>query len=635
MTPLVIADSDDESDSSEHLAAAPAVTLPPAQIRSPEHGSLATASTDSALFQQVFNEQNGAALEKAQQLQRDSDDAPHESSAMTIPDVPFQRTTKGFYHSSTTTTTDSHLEKLSDTQAAEPCAGWPRMPSRTVTHDETRTGVVDPWEVPSSPEAPRQPLERQSKRHSHTMPDQAHKRDGALIAKDALSDGHWDIEDSAESRSKKRRRLDESEGTLSTTDEVDLIMLPSSSKSMLQDGETNAAASSTSLPTIPLDAGSISSPRHPSPTAREQASHLDMDSAPTGALKYNNLLLKQQTQYSVGSSGTATNINTQRTQMLSNQILSSLAPEEPDVRVGARRAEYRNYSLRRSSSPDIISTLAPVLKGTAYEPELSPDLISKPKPDQEYRDGRDSSAHQPPPRESQSGENEAEFVAHPTPMVKPKKKRGRPRKPPETDEPLPMKAAAGPVSAATEGTTPAATTQKKRRGRPKKQSAEAAVDSAPSPAATAVSALVAGSDTAATMVLEKTRASADEDGEDDMHEDDIQAATAQSSPPIANVKGAAKEASSAAESTGCGQDQAALGSRGETKDVSASQSSSDKPKEEDVPKEPRQPAARAREQKSGCDKKGSSAQGMSKPLYRVGLSKRFKIAPLLKSVRKP
>jgi TATA-binding protein-associated factor Taf7 len=220
-------------------------------------------------------------------------------------------------------------------------------------------------------------------------------------------------------------------------------------------------------------------------------------------------------------------------------------------------------------------------------------------------------------------------------MVKPKKKRGRPRKPPETDEPLPMKAAAGPVSAATEGTTPAATTQKKRRGRPKKQSAEAAVDSAPSPAATAVSALVAGSDTAATMVLEKTRASADEDGEDDMHEDDIQAATAQSSPPIANVKGAAKEASSAAESTGCGQDQAALGSRGETKDVSASQSSSDKPKEEDVPKEPRQPAARAREQKSGCDKKGSSAQGMSKPLYRVGLSKRFKIAPLLKSVRKP
>ncbi|OTA00511.1 hypothetical protein A9Z42_0006610 [Trichoderma parareesei] len=633
MRPLVIADSDDESDSSEHLAAAPAVTLPPAQIRSPEHGSLATASTDSVFFQQIFNEQNGAALEKAQQLQRDLDDAPHESSAMTIPDVPFQRTTKGFYHSSTTTATDFHMEKHSDAQAAESCAAWPQMTSRTVTHDETRTGVVDPWEVPSSPEAPR-PLERQSKRRSHTMPDQGHRRDGALFAKDALPGGHWDIEEAAESRSKKRRRLDESEGTLSTTDEVDLIMLPSSSKSMLQDGELTAAASSTSLPTIPLDAGSTSSLRHPSPTAREQASHVDMDSPPTGALKYNNLLLKQQTQYSVGSSGTATNINTQRTQMLSNQILvSSLAPEEPDVRVGTRKAECRNYSLRRSSSPDIISTLAPVLKGAEEsEPEHSPDLISKPKPDQEYRDGRDSSAHQPPLRESQSGKNETEFVAHPTPMVKSKKKRGRPRKPPETDEPLPMKAAAGPVSAAAEGTTPAATTQRKRRGRPKKQSAEAAVGSAPPPAATAVSALVAGSDRGATLVLDKTRASADGD---DIHGDGIQAATAQSSPPIASVKGAAKEASSAAEGTGCGQDQAAPGSRGETKDDFASQSSSDKPKEEDVPKEPRPPAARAREQKSGCDKKGSSAQGISKPLYRVGLSKRFKIAPLLKSVRKP
>lgn len=258
--------------------------------------------------------------------------------------------------------------------------------------------------------------------------------------------------------------------------------------------------------------------------------------------------------------------------------------------------------------------------------------MSKPKPDQAYRDGRDASAHQPPPRESQSGENEAEFVAHPTPMVKSKKKRGRPRKPPETGEPLPMKPAAGPVSAAADGTTQAATTQKKRRGRPKKQSAEAALDGAPPPAATAVCAPVADSDTRAKLCLAKTSASAERD---DIHGDDSQAATAQSSPSNVSVKGAPDEASSAGGTTRRGQDQAAPGSRVEGKDLSASQNSSDKPKEEDVPKEPRQPAARAREEKSGCDKKGSSAQGISKPLYRVGLSKRFKIAPLLKSVRKP
>ncbi|TFB04197.1 hypothetical protein CCMA1212_003420 [Trichoderma ghanense] len=618
MRPLVIADSDDESDSNEHLAAAPAVTLPPAQLRSSEQGSLPTASTDSIFFQQIFNEQNGAALEKAQQLRQDLDDAPHESSAMTIPDVPFERTTKGFYHSSTTTATDPPMEKLPDTQAVDSCAGWPQMTSREERQLETQTGVVDPWEVPSSPEAPRS-MVRQSKRHSHMMPDQAYRRGGLFSAKDALPDGHWGIEEAAQSRSKKRRRLEESGGTLSTNDEVNLIMLPSSCKSILQDGEETAAASSILLPTKPLDAGSTSSLRHPSPTDREQVSRLDMDSAPTGALKYNDLLLKQQTQYAVGSSGTATNINTQRTQMLSNHSFSSLAPEGPEVRVGTRKAEYRNYISRRSSSPDIISTLAPILKNAASEPEHSPGLISKPKPkpDQEYRDRSDSSAHQPPQGELQSGENDAEFVAHPTPMVKSKKKRGRPKKPPETDEPLPMKPAAGPVSAAADG-TPAATRQKKRRGRPKKQSAEAAVDGAPPPA---------DSDTRVNLGPEQTSASADGD--------DIQAATAQSSPPRASVKGAAKEASSAAETTGCGQDQAAPGSKGDTKHHSTSQSSPDKPKEEDVPKEPRQPAARAREQKSGCDKKGSSAQGISKPLYRVGLSKRFKIAPLLKSVRKP
>ena len=137
MGPLVIADSDDESDSNEHLAAAPAVTLPLAQARSPEQGSLATASTDSVFFQQIYNEQHGAALEKAQQLQRTLDDVPHESSAMTIPDVPFQRTTKGFYHSSTTTTTDPHMERLPDAQAEDPCAGWPQMTSREGKHPVT------------------------------------------------------------------------------------------------------------------------------------------------------------------------------------------------------------------------------------------------------------------------------------------------------------------------------------------------------------------------------------------------------------------------------------------------------------------------------------------------------------------
>lgn len=363
MSPAVIADSDDESDSNEHAAAAPVVTVPQAQTRSSEHGSLATASTDSIFFQQVFNEQNGAACEKTQQLQRNFDDVPHQSSAMTIPDVPFQRTTGGFYHSSTTSAADPHMDKFPNAQMGKPSADWAQIASPKKKYDETQN-AVDPWEVPSSPEAP-EPLERRSKRGSHIMLDQPYMRDESPAAKDALSDGRWDINEITESRDKKRRRLEESGGTLSTTNDVNLIMLPSSSKAITNDELETAAASSVPLPTMPLDADSTFYLRHPSPTGHQQSSHFETNLASNGVPKYNNLLLKQHTQYAVGSSGTATNVNTPRSQMFSNHDFSSLAPEEQGREVTTKKVEYRNYTVRRDSSPDIISTLTPGLDKVA------------------------------------------------------------------------------------------------------------------------------------------------------------------------------------------------------------------------------------------------------------------------------
>ncbi|EHK26582.1 uncharacterized protein TRIVIDRAFT_69501 [Trichoderma virens Gv29-8] len=623
MSPVVIADSDDESDSNEHAAAAPAVTAPKAQTRSFEHGSLATASTDSIFFRQVFNEQNGAACERAQQLQRDLDDAPHQSSAMTIPDVPFQRTTRGFYHSSVTSATEPHTDRLPNTQIGKPSSDWAQIPSPKQKQDEARK--ADLWEVPSSPEAP-ESLQGQSKGYSHTMLDQSHRRDESPTEKDALSDGHWDDQELTGRRGKKRRRLDESGSTHSTADDVNLIIFPSSSKDIANDELEMGAASSVPLPTMPIDANSAFYLRHPSPTERQQSSHFEMALESNDVPKYNNLLLKQQTQYAVGSSGTATNVNTPRSQMFSSNNFSIMAPGEQSREVSTKKVEYRSYSTRRNSSPDIISTLTPRLNKVTSEPEYSPGLNPESKPDQECCDERDSSAHQPPPQELQSGESDAEFVAHRTPMAKSKKKRGRPKKPPETDEPLPVKQAAGPVSAAADG-TPAAAVQKKKRGRPKKQSTDTAVDGAPPPAATPVSALDSSKNTRATLGLEK--ASDRSDG------DNIQAATKQSSVEMPSGQGATVGASSAAEETECVKDQATPGSQEKPKDHSASRNIPNRPRDEDESKEPRQPAARTREEKSGGDKKGSSAQGMTKPLYRVGLSKRFKIAPLLKSVRKP
>jgi hypothetical protein len=220
----------------------------------------------------------------------------------------------------------------------------------------------------------------------------------------------------------------------------------------------------------------------------------------------------------------------------------------------------------------------------------------------------------------QPGESDAEFVAHPTPVVKSKKKRGRPKKPPETDGPLPMKPAISPVSAA-DKIAPASTIQKKKRGRPKKQSTEPAIESAPPPAATPVSAAGAGRKTRTSIGQE--RGSASDDG------DDIQTATETNLVEGASEQGAAGEVSSVTKNAEWGQ-----GSKVKTKDYSG-RSIPDKSKDEDEPKELRQPVTREKEEKSGGDKKGSSAPRMAKPLYRVGLSKRSKIAPLLKSVRKP
>lgn len=352
MGPVTIADSDGESDSNEQIVA-PSVAITQAQTRSYEQASLATASTDSAFFQQIFNEQNGAACERALQLQlqQELEDAPHQSSAMTIPDVPFQRTTKGFYHSSLTSVTDPHLEKFRNYPAI-------RSSEKTLERTQERTqSAEDPWEVPSSPEAPKA-LEEQLKDYGNDVPDQSYRREKSPLSADTPLEGRWDDRETMEGRDKKRRRLDEPEEALSQSNDVDLIMSPHESKLIItNDGLETGAASSTPLPTMPIDdANSVFCSKHSSPVDSVPRS---VNAASSGIPKYNNLLLKQQTQYAIGPSGSATNINTPRSQMFSLQSFGSKAPEEQDSAITTKKIEQRKFVSRRDSSPDIISAPAP------------------------------------------------------------------------------------------------------------------------------------------------------------------------------------------------------------------------------------------------------------------------------------
>lgn len=138
-------------------------------------------------------------------------------------------------------------------------------------------------------------------------------------------------------------------------------MFPSSNKDIINEELETAAASSVPLPTLPVDANSTFYPIHPSPTERQTSSHIEMNSTSNDVPKYNNLLLKQQTQYAVGSSGTATNVNTPRSQMLSSPNFSTVTPGEQAREVATKKVEYRSFTTRRDSSPDIISALTPGL----------------------------------------------------------------------------------------------------------------------------------------------------------------------------------------------------------------------------------------------------------------------------------
>lgn len=372
MSPITIADSDDESDSNEQVVAPSLVTVPQAQTRSSEQGSLATASTDSALFQQIFNEQNAAACERALQLQlqQEVEDAPHQSSAMTIPDVPFQRTTKGFYHSSLTSVTDPRSEISRNFHTI-------RSSERTLERTQERTqSAVDPWEVPSSPGAPK-PLEEQPKDHGDDVPYELYGRDKSSLGADMPLENRWDDLESMDGRDKKRRRLDQPEAPLSQSNDVDLIMPPHESKLISTNDEPEtAAASSTPLPAMPID-DTNSAFRSEDSSAVEIVPGHSENAASSAIPKYNNLLLKQQTQYAVVSSGSATNINTPRGQVFSIQSFGSKAPEEQESTITTKKVEYRKHVSRRSSSPDIISAPAPDLDDVAVSGLLSSMIQSE------------------------------------------------------------------------------------------------------------------------------------------------------------------------------------------------------------------------------------------------------------------
>lgn len=239
-----------------------------------------------------------------------------------------------------------------------------------------------------------------------------------------------------------------------------------------------------------------------------------------------------------------------------------------------------------------------------------------------------------PPAELPPEESDAEFVAHPTPASKSKKKRGRPKKPLGAGEPPSVKPAESPVPT-TDVMSPAPTTQKKKRGRPKKQSDQSAVESAPLSPTTPVSAVnTSGKKTVGKKTGGKKRAIKGREKHVVLSDSEDDHSATENVPAEGASEQDGAEEIPKTEDTEDGQSKAASGKKSKARGSLDKQSiPGNKSKDEDESKEITQHATWEKEEKSS-DKKGLSALGLAKPIYRVGLSKRSKIAPLLKSVRK-
>ncbi|KAM4059207.1 hypothetical protein HRG_007931 [Hirsutella rhossiliensis] len=281
------------------------------------------------------------------------------------------------------------------------------------------------------------------------------------------------------------------------------------------------------------------------------------------------------------SSGTATNINTPRSDMASSHDVGIMAPTPESERIGNMRRTRPPPRRRRSSSPDVIAVTSDGRdKELAEKPQLETASVGDAAPDGHVLDAEFA---------EQQADDDSDFDVAPEP-VKSKRQRGRPKKN-AMNENTKKSSATAVVDAGT-GLTDI---PKKRRGRPKKaKQPTEAEQKRPGHSA---------SETAASASVEEP---SDVDAAQGLPEEDK---TGPEETDQAFGAGAPKE-----EATGSSNGPNATEERGEANEVDR---------------------GTVEEARDKSKMKGSSwLESAGKPVYRVGLSKRLRIAPLLKSLPK-
>lgn len=452
--------------------------------------------------------------------------------------------------------------------------------------DEKGSCFVDPWEIPSSPGGKKTPPKLSTKKGPRKTPKE---KQSAQFSFETTSASY----DKDGRRVSKRRKAQPSQSH-TQDDEIDLVQLPPTA------GDDYGPSSTMAPPAAP----SQRTPRVGK--ALTESQKLEYQSFPateqTEFSQDQGIMKPEDGMHIARSSSSATNVNTPRSEEKSWRNMDAIMEEDPASVKREKGALDRQWG----SSPDEISAVEPTprpLRATKRKGPLTVDDDDNDKrADINYED-RDPSHHI-----EGNDKNPNDIEDEPAPQ--PKKQRGRPKKKAEASEHGSGAAeAACPTSPTTSHARAAegrsmtkrkqATQGKRKRGRPKKAEQPAAEEAEEKRAQGTVASVHA-----ATLEIAKPA------GDNDLHEAHDEAKAAQNEATEPEIEKAPQQ------STGA-----------ETEERRTTPSAQASTEEASEVKQPQQAKIAGSAFKPPGLAGSSSA---SKPLYRVGLSKKSRIAPLLK-----
>ncbi|KAF5657179.1 hypothetical protein FCIRC_13357 [Fusarium circinatum] len=617
MPPIVILDSDDE-DEEGSFSPPPNIQAPlsfgPAEIEAQTKAandssggvSRATTSTNPSFFQNIYNEQNDAArgyVPEPTARSHDQDQHSVSSSEMTTP-APFKRTVTGLIEPSSVPSARGQATKRGQANGHGPDE-WTQ--ASTPGRRKAPLAVMDDmWDVPSSPdERPVRPKiklkVKNLKAQSDSASDSRHTQGSDKLGKTPSSKS--EPSDGSPSGN-KRRKVNHREPSFQGSNDVDLVAIPFSHENEGEYHESQPAPTPSMLPpTLPVnqdDSFFITT----KPLTDAQKLEYESVQLPSSDSQNHQLPPIRQFEINLASSGDATNINTPRSHA---HYLMSTAPPPPSSVMDPNRAAIGQATGNRwDSSPDVISAIdsPPKQKATRQLEQIGNGDSPRPANDETTDEPQPEQPELPAMQEDAFDNYEPEKV------TKTKKSRGRPKKK-VIEEPTTMTEAPSPRP---EVVMPVVK-PKKKRGRPKKSDQTDTKEEIPK---------IDPSASTNDASLSEDAVRPEKKAKIDLDESESKDELADGSEVEPSLKSKSRESSILKES-----DPNLLTKSVSSLDDDTASKASDAATEEKVEKLEK-PAITSR---SSIPSKGLSAI-INKPVYRVGLSKKSRIAPLLKCLRK-